>query len=126
MAIEEMGGPHNLAACHLLCISAYFVLQSKGELMRDLDKALADILAIRTQIAAGTAFRGYGPAAMAITGALALAVTLLQYACARRSERAAAAVLRRLARRRGRCRSRSSAPRCARGRTGITAALPTR
>ena len=26
--------------------------------MRDLDKALADILAIRSQIAAGTAFRG--------------------------------------------------------------------
>ena len=48
--------------------------------MRDLDKALADILAIRTQIAAGTAFRGYGPATMAITAALALAVTLLQYA----------------------------------------------
>jgi hypothetical protein len=48
--------------------------------MRDLDKALADILAIRTQIAAGTAFRGYGPATMAITGALALVVTLLQFA----------------------------------------------
>ena len=48
--------------------------------MRDLDKALADILAIRTQIAAGTAFRGYGPATMAITAALALAVTLLQFA----------------------------------------------
>ena len=48
--------------------------------MRDLDKALADILAIRTQIAAGTAFRGYGPATMVITGALALAVTLLQFA----------------------------------------------
>ena len=47
--------------------------------MRDLDKALADIMAIRTQIAAGTAFRGYGPAAMAITATLALAVTLLQY-----------------------------------------------
>lgn len=47
--------------------------------MRDLDKALADILAIRTQIAAGTAFRGYGPAATAITSAVALAVTLLQY-----------------------------------------------
>jgi len=48
--------------------------------MRELDKALADILAIRTQIAAGTAFRGYGPAATAITGVLALIVTLLQYA----------------------------------------------
>ena len=40
--------------------------------MRDLDKALADILAIRTQLAAGSAFSGYGPAAMAVTGALAL------------------------------------------------------
>jgi hypothetical protein len=35
--------------------------------MRDLDKALADITAIRTQIAASTAFRGYGPAALAAT-----------------------------------------------------------
>jgi hypothetical protein len=47
--------------------------------MRDLDKALADILAIRTQIAAGTAFRGYGPAAMAATSALALVTTLAQF-----------------------------------------------
>jgi hypothetical protein len=46
--------------------------------MRDLDKALADILAIRTQIAAGTAFRGYGPAAMAVTAVLALVTTLAQ------------------------------------------------
>jgi len=37
--------------------------------MRDLDKALADIGEIRSQIAAGTAFRGYGPATMAATGA---------------------------------------------------------
>ena len=44
--------------------------------MRDLDKALADILAIRTQIAAGTAFRGYGPTAIAVTAVLA-SVTLL-------------------------------------------------
>jgi len=34
---------------------------------------LADIFAIRSQIAAGTAFRGYGPAAVAATGGLALA-----------------------------------------------------
>lgn len=47
--------------------------------MRDLDRALADILAIRTQIAAGTAFRGYGPATVAISGAVALLVTLLQH-----------------------------------------------
>jgi len=46
--------------------------------MRDLDKALADILAIRSQIAAGTAFRGYGPAAMAATSAVALVTTLAQ------------------------------------------------
>ena len=47
--------------------------------MRDLDKALADILAIRSQIAAGTAFRGYGPAAVAATGGLALVTAILQY-----------------------------------------------
>ena len=47
--------------------------------MRDLDKALADIFAIRSQIAAGTAFRGYGPAAVAATGGLALATALVQF-----------------------------------------------
>jgi hypothetical protein len=47
--------------------------------MRDLDKALADIFAIRSQIAAGTAFRGYGPAAVAATGALALLTALAQH-----------------------------------------------
>src|SRR5579871_5536384 len=46
--------------------------------MRDLDKALADILAIRNQIAAGTAFRGYGPAAVAVTAGLAAVTTGLQ------------------------------------------------
>src|SRR3981189_2349753 len=46
--------------------------------MRDLDKALADILAIRSQIAAGTAFRGYGSATVAGTGALAFVTMLLQ------------------------------------------------
>jgi hypothetical protein len=47
--------------------------------MRDLDKALADIFAIRSQIAAGTAFRGYGPATVAATGGLALATAVLQH-----------------------------------------------
>ena len=47
--------------------------------MRDLDKALADIFAIRSQIAAGTAFRGYGPATVAATGGLALATALVQF-----------------------------------------------
>ena len=46
--------------------------------MRDLDKALADILEIRTQLAAGTAFRGYGPGAVAITGVSALATATAQ------------------------------------------------
>ena len=47
--------------------------------MSDLDKALADILAIRSQIAAGTAFRGYGPATIALTAGLALATAVLQF-----------------------------------------------
>jgi len=46
--------------------------------MRDLDKALADIIAIRSQLAAGTAFRGYGPATMAATSGIALLTALLQ------------------------------------------------
>jgi hypothetical protein len=46
--------------------------------MSDLDKALANIFAIRSQIAAGTAFRGYGPAAVAVTGGLALLTALMQ------------------------------------------------
>src|SRR2546421_9066380 len=47
--------------------------------MRDLDKALADIFAIRSKIAAGTAFRGYGPATVAATGGLALFTAFLQF-----------------------------------------------
>jgi hypothetical protein len=47
--------------------------------MRDLDKALADIIAIRSQLAAGTAFRGYGPATMAATSVIALATSILQH-----------------------------------------------
>jgi hypothetical protein len=46
--------------------------------MRDPDKALADaladIVAIRSQIARGTRFRGFGSATVAATGVLALAV----------------------------------------------------
>src|SRR5712672_3280525 len=47
--------------------------------MRDLDKALADILAIRSQIAAGTAFHGYGPATVAATAGIALLTAILQF-----------------------------------------------
>jgi hypothetical protein len=46
--------------------------------MPDLDKALADISAIRSQIARGAEFRGYGPATIAMTGALALAASSVQ------------------------------------------------
>jgi fumarate reductase subunit D len=41
--------------------------------MRDLDKALADITAIRSQMARGAEFRGYGPMTIAATGVLAVA-----------------------------------------------------
>lgn len=47
--------------------------------MHDLDKALADILTIRSQIAAGTAFRGYGPPTVAATAGVALATAVLQF-----------------------------------------------
>jgi hypothetical protein len=40
--------------------------------MRDLEKALADISEIRSQMARGTEFRGYGPVTLAATGGLAL------------------------------------------------------
>jgi hypothetical protein len=40
--------------------------------MRELDKALADISEIRSQMARGTEFRGYGPATLASTGVLAM------------------------------------------------------
>jgi hypothetical protein len=46
--------------------------------MIDLDKALADITAIRSQMARGAEFRGYGPATVAVTAALAIAAAILQ------------------------------------------------
>ena len=42
--------------------------------MTDLRQALADISAIRSQVAGGTQFRGYGPLTSAISGVLALVV----------------------------------------------------
>ncbi len=47
--------------------------------MCDLEKALTDIQAVRSQIARGTEFRGYGPVAFAATGILALAASALQF-----------------------------------------------
>jgi hypothetical protein len=46
--------------------------------MRDLERALNDIQAMRSQIALGTEFRGYGPAAFAATGVLGALAALLQ------------------------------------------------
>ena len=47
-------------------------------MQQDLDKALADITAIRNQMARGTEFRGYGPVTVAATGLLALLASGLQ------------------------------------------------
>jgi hypothetical protein len=44
----------------------------------DLYRALADIDAIRGQMARGTAFRGYGPATLTATGALAVIAAVAQ------------------------------------------------
>ena len=46
--------------------------------MRDLDRALADIGTIRTQLARGIEFRALGPAAVAATGGLAILAALVQ------------------------------------------------
>ena len=46
--------------------------------MRDLDRALVDITNIRKQLAAGTMFRGLGPAVVALTGVLALLTAAAQ------------------------------------------------
>ena len=46
--------------------------------MRDLEKALTDIKAMRTQLARGTEFRGYGPPAFAATGVLAMVAAFAQ------------------------------------------------
>lgn len=46
--------------------------------MRDLNEALADIRSIRSQLAAGTQFRGLAPLVVAVTGILALGTAALQ------------------------------------------------
>jgi hypothetical protein len=56
----------------------YFALQSLEPAMLDLDKALADIESIRSQVARGTQFRGYGPATVALTGVLAIVAAGIQ------------------------------------------------
>lgn len=51
-----------------------------GKMMRDYDKALADIEEIRSRMAASTTFRGFGPAALAATGVLALGAAAVESA----------------------------------------------
>jgi hypothetical protein len=46
--------------------------------MKDLQQALSEIHSIRTQVAHGTEFRGYGPASIAASGILALLVATVQ------------------------------------------------
>ena len=46
--------------------------------MEELDRALADITAIRSQLARGTEFRGYGPMTVAATGFVAVGAAAIQ------------------------------------------------
>src|SRR5579863_3605416 len=46
--------------------------------MKELQQALSEIHCIRTQVAHGTEFRGYGPASIAASGILALLVAAAQ------------------------------------------------
>src|SRR5215510_2402418 len=46
--------------------------------MLDLDRALTDIRTVKSQLARGTEFRGYGPATFAVTGILALGTAWAQ------------------------------------------------
>jgi hypothetical protein len=46
--------------------------------MLNLDRALTDIKAMRSQMARGTEFRGYGPVASAATGLLAIGAAVVQ------------------------------------------------
>jgi hypothetical protein len=47
-------------------------------MLHDLDKALDDIQSIRRQVARSTDFRGYGPATLACTAAMAVVAAVLQ------------------------------------------------
>jgi hypothetical protein len=54
--------------------------------MKDLDEALVDISAIRSQLARTTVFRGYGPATVAVTALLAVTAAGAQAAWIERPE----------------------------------------
>ena len=51
--------------------------------MNDLNKALDDISSIRRQVARSTEFRGYGPATLGATGAMAVLAAAVQGLCCR-------------------------------------------
>jgi hypothetical protein len=53
-------------------------MQRESPVPRDLDQALAEISAIRSQIARTIVFRGFGPATVAVTAALAVAAAVAQ------------------------------------------------
>jgi hypothetical protein len=53
-------------------------VHERHSLMKDLNEALAEISTIRSQIARATEFRGYGPATVAMTGLVAIAVASMQ------------------------------------------------
>jgi hypothetical protein len=61
--------------------------------MTELQKALAEIAAIRGQVARATQFRGYGPLTLAATGLLAAAAAAVQAALVRDPARRPAAYL---------------------------------
>ncbi|MGC5083484.1 hypothetical protein, partial [Escherichia coli] len=46
--------------------------------MSELDRALAEIQSIRSQVAKTVEFRGYGPSTLALTGVLAAAAAVVQ------------------------------------------------
>jgi hypothetical protein len=56
--------------------------------MKELQQALSEIHSIRTQVAHGTEFRGYGPASIAASGILALLVAAAQTQWMARSSKA--------------------------------------
>jgi hypothetical protein len=78
------------SAAHLLCnlLPRGFFARKRREFidMTELRQALDDINAIRSQVARGTQFRGYGPLSVASSGILALAVAAAQARWAQSSE----------------------------------------
>jgi hypothetical protein len=71
--------PARIKALALYCDPVYFVVQSiSASRMTGLPKALAEINAIRGQVARGTEFSGYDPASIALSGVLALFVATIQ------------------------------------------------